>query len=312
MENNNWQISVFIFLAMAGSFFIYSCQSEETSVTPEETSVSPEETSVPPGEAPFTPTQTKTNAKKPDTFTATPDPKTATSEPSPTTIIPSPTTVKPSPSYTPTPSPKTPTLINQSPLNLSLEDKEILVRKGPGVSYDDYGKFEGISSAYFDFQIEDDVGNVWLRLSADQDNSAITSFSMGWIISYDLLSPYSYKKLPIYIPDDAKNGRYCVIAGDGINRRLCPSKECQEDSKNPLLWGECYTFDGRLKNNNWFRVSNTDAEEEPIHTHNWVASKINSTWTLIPKEFFSHYTFCDLDPYLEFIPIITPKPTPKG
>lgn len=262
-----------------------------------------------------TPTKTPTLTTTP-TGTKTP---TATFTPTPTKT--------PTPTITPT---FTPTLPPQ-PIwqQLELHDYNIFVYEVP-VEKDkrDYSTVEKwrwdigyikhlISGLFFDKKMHGDIG--WLRLAENQyfdDPNIEFNFSHGWVVKEEIIEDPKIESLPIYIPNDVIYGYYCVIENSGINVRTCPKQDendCPTVSK--LEWGDCLYIDARTSDGFWFRVSEFQKEEDNLGEEvigSWVASYDNGRWLFIPNEFDGYLNYLDLQPYLEYLPVVTPMPSPTG
>lgn len=146
--------------------------------------------------------------------------------------------------------------------------------------------------------------NSWIRIAPDQENPNYVSHELGWVTS-DQFRPVDFDKLQVYVPDEVKNGLYCVATRYGVKIRTCPREGRREVGY--LTLQDCVFMDGRSSDSQWVRISSSQNDNKyAAYAGNWV-----STYYLAPFEFSSGY-----QPYFryyfELLPILEQIPTPNG
>jgi hypothetical protein len=272
---------------------------------------SPPTTTLPPtSSATLTPTPTTTHTATPTT-THTP---TNTTPPSPTPTVavsdtPNPTgtsTLQPTTTKTPTPT-LTPTPRADARIELCVRrmGDNATVREGPDISTPVRGRLSPDTCLSFDLRLPD---NSWVRVAQDQRNEDLQALSQGWVKAELLSEAEAIVNLNWYLPEDAKQGFYCVDSGTGLNVRACADTSCPRLAT--LAYEECLYFDGRLEDSSWVRIAQEqqDPQYAPL-AQAWLSTERPS---LMLRDFQSYINKPDMRPYYELLPIATPPPTPQG
>ena len=220
-------------------------------------------------------------------------------------------TLPPVPSFT-----VTPTLI---PFTLTPDTSEpskevfctnfysISVREGPDNNYQIQSVIENPNNLsnpdclLFDFRMPD---NSWIRIAPNQENPNYARHELGWVTS-EQFRPIDFDKLQVYVPDNVKEGLYCVTTRYGVKIRSCPNEGCREIGFLSLQ--DCLYMDGRSADNQWVRIAmNQSNDKYRAFEGSWV-----STYFLAPFEFSAGY-----QPYFryyfELLPAVEQVPTPNG
>jgi hypothetical protein len=229
----------------------------------------------------------------------------------PTSSIPPTATLPPNPFFTITPTlvPFTLTPDSSQPLEevFCTNFYSIMVREGPNDNYpiksiiENPNNLSNPDCLLFDFRMPD---NSWLRIAPNQNNPNYARHEGGWVTS-DQFRPIDFDKLRVYIPDNVKDGLYCVTSRYGLKVRSCPYEGCREIGTLSLQ--DCLFMDGRSSDGLWVRVSTEKNDDKyAIYEGNWV-----STYFLAPFEFSAGY-----QPYFryyfELLPSVEQIPTPNG
>jgi hypothetical protein len=204
----------------------------------------------------------------------------------------------------PTPIKPTITAAVPTPVASSVEkyctNFKLNVRKGPDETRSPVlGSLPTNTCLYFDLRLPD---NSWIRIATEQQDKTYASFEKGWLRS-DYLRPQTFEELEAYVPEEARNGVYCAKELSGVNARASP--DTNSTIRGVLTEYQCLYFDGRTQdptqNHSWLRIaSKQDTAEDLKFAHAWVRSDL-----LFLKD------YPNLE-YFEYLPIVTPEPTPQG
>jgi len=183
----------------------------------------------------------------------------------------------------------------------------VMVREGPDDNSPIHSIIENPNNLsnpdclLFDFRMPD---SSWMRIAPDQENTNYAQHELGWVTS-DQFRPIDFDKLQVYVPDDVKNGLYCVTTRYGVKMRTCPSEGCREVGFLSLQ--DCLYMDGRSSDGLWVRIAkNQNNDKYDAYEGSWV-----STYYLAPFGFSAGY-----QPYFRFyfelLPSVELAPTPNG
>jgi hypothetical protein len=183
----------------------------------------------------------------------------------------------------------------------------IMVRDGPNDNYKIHSIIENPNNLsnpdclLFDFRMPD---NSWIRIAPNQENPNYAKHELGWVTS-DQFRPIDFDKLRVFVPDDVKDGLYCVATRYGVKLRTCPSEGCREVGF--LTLQDCLIMDGRSADDQWMRI----AAKQNNDKYNAYAGYWMSTYYLAPFGFSAGY-----QPYFRFyfelLPAVEIQPTPNG
>lgn len=183
----------------------------------------------------------------------------------------------------------------------------IRVREGPNDNYPVHSVIENPNNLsnpdclMFDFRMPD---NSWIRIAPDQENPNYAQHELGWVTS-EQFRPIDFENLQVYVPDEVKDGLYCVATRYGVKVRACPNEGCREIGYLSLQ--DCLYMDGRSADDQWVRIAaNQKNDKYKSYEGHWV-----STYYLAPFDFSAGY-----QPYFryyfELLPPVEQVPTPNG